>query len=160
MFIHIRSGDIFIDHFSKHYSQPPLCFYQKIINNYKFENIFILSNGQENPVLDSLLKIYPNIKFTKGSIESDVSKILYAYNLVMSESTFIYNLILFNKNLKKLFVYELLRHVNKTKSNLTIYKMYPSTKYVNVMKLKWKKTKEQLDLMINENCYNSNLISF
>lgn len=160
LFIHIRSGDIFINSFSKYYSQPPLCFYEKIINNNKFDNIYILSTGHENPVLDSLLKIYPYIKFIKGSIEADISKIIYAYNFVMSESTFIRNLIRFNNNLKKLFVYELLYHTNYNISNLTIYRMKPSLTYIKVMKLKWKISKEQLDLMINENCYNSSLTPF
>ena len=31
LYIHIRSGDIFKNYINKHYSQPPLCFYQKIL---------------------------------------------------------------------------------------------------------------------------------
>ena len=45
------------------YSQPPLCFYQKIINENKFDKIFILSNGHENPVIGRLLKLYPGIRY-------------------------------------------------------------------------------------------------
>ena len=50
--INIRSGDIFINIINKIYSQPPLCFYQKIINENNYSNIFIVSNGHENPVVD------------------------------------------------------------------------------------------------------------
>lgn len=160
LFIHIRSGDIFINHICKYYSQPPLCFYQKIINNYKYNNIFLLSNGHENPVINQLLKIYPNIKFIKGSIISDIAKIINAYNLVISYSSFIVNLILFNKNLKTLFVYEIYKYFNFKKSNLTMHIMKPSKKYVQIMKWKWKNTKEQLELMINENCSNNILYRF
>ena len=39
--------------------------------------------------------------------------------------------------------------------NYTIYKMNPSDKYKKIMERKWKKTKEQLELMINENCTKS-----
>ena len=160
LFIHIRSGDIFINSFNEHYSQPPLCFYKKIINNYKFGNIFILSNGHENPVVDSLLKIYPKIKFISGPIERDIARIINAYNLVLSQSTFIKNLILFNNNLKNLFFYELTSFINYIQKNITIYRMKPSLKYIHVMKFKWKGTKEQLDLMLNENCYNNHFEIF
>jgi hypothetical protein len=160
LFIHIRSGDIFINDFNKYYSQPPLCFYKKIINNFKFDNIYILSNGHENPVVDSLIKTYPKIKFINGPIEKDIAKIINAYNFVMSQSTFAKNLIIFNNNLKNLFVYELLSYTIYIKRNFTIFRMKPSIKYIQIMKLKWKRTKEQLNLMINENCYNSCLIPF
>ena len=160
LFIHIRSGDIFTNHISKYYSQPPLCFYQKILNNYRFNNIFLLSNGNENPVIDPLLKIYPNIKFIKGSIVTDIAKIIYAYNLVISYSSFIVNLIRFNQNLKIMFVYEISRYLNFRKSNLTTYIMKSSERYSQVMKLNWKNTKEQLELMVNENCSNSILYNF
>lgn len=160
LFIHIRSGDIFINTISKYYSQPPLCFYKKIVDNYRFSNIFILSNGYENPVINALLNKYPNIRFIKGSIETDISKIIYAYNFVMSYSSFAVNLIKFNKNLKKAFVYKLFNFLIPIKSNITLYIMEPSKKYVQIMKMKWKKTKEQLDLLINENCSHSDLKQF
>ena len=83
LYIHIRSGDIFLNAHHK-YSQPPLCFYQKIIDENKYENIYIISNGHENPVVDQLLKIYPNIKYMHGSIANDIKFIINAYNFVMS----------------------------------------------------------------------------
>ena len=69
LYIHIRNVDIFIKIINPNYSQPPLCFYQKIINENNFTNIFLLSNGHENPCVDTSLKLYPNIKFIHGSVE-------------------------------------------------------------------------------------------
>ena len=45
LYIHIRSGDIFhkSNNHNKFYSQPPLCFYEEIIHNFSFNNIFIMS---------------------------------------------------------------------------------------------------------------------
>ena len=83
LYINIRSGDIFLNAINPHYSQPPLCFYKKIILNNKFNKIFILSNGHENPVVDKLLKMYKTIKYIHGSIEFDISVIVNAYNFVM-----------------------------------------------------------------------------
>lgn len=154
LYINIRSGDIFLNKINHMYSQPPLCFYQKIINENNYRNIYLLSNGHENPVIDKLLILYHNIKYIHGSIEFDASVIINAYNFVMPISTFPETLINLNTNLKKLYIYDLLR-AYKQNYTYTIYKMSPSPKYSKLMERKWKKSKEQLDLMLSENCINS-----
>jgi len=154
--INIRSGDVFINIIHKGYGQPPLCFYQKIINDNKFKNIYLMSNGHENPTVNKLLKIYPDIKYIHGTIKEDASVIIYAYNLVMPISTFPKTLVRLNNNLRKMFVYSLVNFDFKDE-NFTIYRMEPSLNYLNKIQRKWENTKEQLDLMLNENCSNSNL---
>ena len=159
LYINIRSGDIFSTRINHMYSQPPLCFYQKIINENNYSDIYILSNGHENPIVDKLLEIYPKIKYIHGKIEYDISVIINAYNFVMPVSTFPETLINLNSNLKNLYIYDLLRS-SPQKVNYTIYKMIPSLKYSEIMEKKWKKSKEQLDLMMNENCINNTMEVF
>jgi len=165
LYINIRSGDIFRNSIVRLYSQPPLCFYKKIINENKYKNIFILANGHENPVVDELLKIYPNIKYMHGSIIEDITVIIHAYNFVMPISTFPMTLIWLNDYLKTLYIYDMMDfnyfetfHYNLQYVNYTIFKMIPSEKYSKIMDKKWNKTNEQLNLMLTENCYNSKLI--
>ena len=156
LYINIRSGDIFKNKINHMYSQPSLCFYQKIINENKFNKIFILSNGFENPVIGKLKKAYPKIKYLHGKVEYDISVIINAYNFAMPISTFPMTLILLNNNLKNLYIYELLKF-NTKNLNYTIHKMIPSNKYIRIMQRKWKKSKKQLRLMINENCIQSKM---
>lgn len=158
LYIHIRSGDIFINMINPNYSQPPLCFYQKIINENNFSNIFLLSNGTENPVINELLKLYPKIKFIKDSIINDITKIVNAYNLVLSRSTFISTLITLNTNVKKIYAYEICYNNFTTNNYTKIYKMKSSEAYKKLMKGRWKNTKEQLNLMLTENCTNTPFI--
>lgn len=157
LYIHIRSGDIFKNHDFIHplYSQPPLCFYLKIIKENTFQNIYMFSNGRENPVINELLKIYPNIKFINSTKEYAVSIIVNAYNLVMSISTFSMTLIRLNSNLKAIYIYEII-YYNLIDANYTIYGMKPSLRYYNEMKGKWKNTQKQRNLMLNEKCINDN----
>ena len=166
LYINIRSGDIFKNSIGKFYSQPPLCFYQKIIDENKYQNIYILANGHENPVVDELLKLYKNITYMHGSIVDDITVIIHAYNFVMPASTFPMTLIWLNDYLKNLYIYDMMDfdyfeafHYNLKYVNYTIFKMIPSEKYKQIMDKKWKNTKEQLNLMLTENCYNSKLIS-
>lgn len=72
----------------------------------------------------------------------------------MSVSTFAMTLIRLNTKLKNLYVYELLS-TNKINNNYTVHIMKPSNTYYRVMFKKWKKSKAQLRLMINENCLNN-----
>ena len=151
LYINIRSGDIFVNIINKYYAQPPLCFYQKIINENKYENIYIIANGHENPVVDELLKLYPKIKYLHGSIEYDISVVINAYNFVMPISTFSYTLIWLNNNLKNLYVFRE-NYFVPLHSNYTLYKMASSERYKKTMINKWNNTKEQLLLMLIENC--------
>ena len=156
LYINIRSGDIFVSVINPNYAQPPLCFYQKIINENNYNKTFIVSNGHENPVVDELLKLYPDIKYFHGKVEEDISLIVNAYNLVMPVSTFPMTLIWINNNLINLYVYEII-HYNLLNVNYTIHKMKPSFNYRKVMHKKWNNSKEQLDLMLNEKCIKNNI---
>lgn len=147
---------MFVNHFNMNYGQPPLCFYQKIINDNNFKNIYLTTNGHENPTVDKLLQLYPKLKFINGTLEDSISAIIYSYNLVMSISTFPFTLIRLNNNLRKIFVYSLYDY-NFKDENFTIYRMEASQNYLNNIQGKWNNTKEQRDLMINENCSNANL---
>ena len=164
LYINIRSGkDIFKNKgkVQGSYFQPPLCFYQTIISMFNFSNIYIISNGMENPVIDKLLKSYNNIKFFHGTVEEDTSIILSAKNLVLPCSSFSVELIKMSDNIKNLFEFNLIspydryywhfsdRHLKPLKFNRFI--MNPSKKYIKVMKI-WRQTKEQLSQMINEKC--------
>ena len=165
LYINIRSGDIFLDIKHGSYSQPPLCFYQKIIGENKFQNIYLISNGKENPLVDILLNYYPNIKYMHGTPIEDMSVLVNAYNLVLPISSFPYAGIRLNDNLKILFIYDIMveselvywyaKDYYFKNMKFTIYKMKPSSKYKKIMKGKWKKSQIQLDLMINEDCINS-----
>ena len=158
LYINIRSGDIFTIAINIHYSQPPLCFYQKILNENKFNNTFILSNGHENPIVDELLKLYSKIKYLHGSIEEDISVIINAFNFVMPSSTFPITLIYLNNNLKNLYIYEIIDYKLKNVKYI-IHKMLPSIRYIKIMKRKWRMSKKQLNLMMNEKCQNDSIIT-
>ena len=159
LYINIRSGDIFGKNIFKYYAQPPLCFYKKIINENNFSNIYLVSNGHENPVVDELFNLYPKIKYIHKSILGDISIIINAHNFVISKSTFAWTLIYLNNNLEKLYIYKFGKH-HPFQLNCIIYEMESSLNYKNRMQRKWYNVKEQLDLMISENCYETKLKPF
>ena len=56
-----------------------------------------------------------------------------------------------NDNLHNLYIYNIIDY-KITKTNLTKNVISQSSKYEKIMKGKWKNTKEQKDLMLNEDC--------
>ena len=161
LYINLRGGDIFSTVIVSHYSQPPLCFYEKIINKSKFSNIYIISNDRQNIVLDALINKYKNIIFRHDNYETDIALLAHAYNIVASVSSFFFASIKLNDNLKNLWEYDIYRllvkyywlhhHFYKFNIKYKIYTMKPSDIYLNQM-FRWRKTQSQLKLMIEEKC--------
>ena len=153
LYIHVRSGDIFQSFLHPRYGQPPLCFYEYIINNFQFRKIFIVSEDKSNPVINALLKKYINISYLNNSFVEDVSYIINAYNLVFSTSSFCLCLARLSKNIKKIFSYDLVRKEDKDLWLIDNNEQNEKFEVIN-MKVKdeykskifpWRKTKQQLE---------------
>ena len=170
LYIHVRGGDIFKCKRCKdiNYSQPPLCFYQKILNHFIFKNIYIISIDNLNPIIEPLIKEFPKIIHTHNSIQRDIVILSHAYNLVGSVSSFLTSSIIMNNNLRNYFEYDNYRltekylhlypQIYKYKIKYNVYKMN-SSKYYRSRMFPWKNTKFQKNLMLNEKCDDFNKIS-
>ena len=159
LYVYIRSGDIFIN-FYRDYIQPPLCFYRLLLSYFKFNQIYLIAENENNPVISQLLIQFPNIIFQKNSIKLDISYLINAYNIVGAYSTFLNYIIKYNDNLKSFWYFDfkfnnfyyyiffsfiLYHHVNQ-------YKMYESNYYKVMQKCSTIKCKK--DIMINYTCSN------
>ena len=166
--IHFRSSDIFQHKDDpKHapdYAQPPLCFYEKILNNYNFDKIYIISiDDIYNPVIKKLREKYKKLIYNQNKLEIDLSYIIRGYNIVGSISSFLIGSIKLNDNLKLLWEYDryplkIKRHHNhhllsNIKRKYTVFLMEPSEIYKTEMVV-WKNSDEQIQIMLNDDCPN------
>ena len=118
--IHIRSGDIFNTPdknvrkrlFSKrekpkpvqpNYAQPPLSYYVKIIESNQWNSIKLIAEDSKNPVIDKLLRGYPQISFEPQSLVDDLREILNCPNLVIGNGSFGVVLALLSNKLVNLY---------------------------------------------------------
>ena len=164
LYIHIRSGDIFENPPKSGYSQPPLCFYRKVIREFIFRKIYIISENENNPVINLLLKEFDYIIYNKNNKDLDISYLVHAYNIVASKSSFLTTLIKFNDNLKFLWEFDLyglrdrIFHMHHSffnfSFNYTIYKMDPSERYLKIM-FNWYNSLLQKRFMTKEKCKNT-----
>jgi hypothetical protein len=158
LYIHIR-----INKKNIHYAQPPLCFYETIINNFKFKNIYLIANIEKSPIVDKLISKYPNIIFQKNSIEVDISYLANAYNIVGSMSSFLEVCVRMNDNLKNFFEFDVFKQISKIlflhhdfyyyPRKYNIFQMKSSNDYRNKMFV-YKMTPEQDQYMIEEKCFD------
>ena len=162
LYIHIRGGDVFnTKNTPTIYSQPPLCFYDKIIANNKFKDIYIISMDNRNMIVNALLNKYKNIINNKNNILYDISLLTQAYNIVASVSSFVISSIKLNTNLKDFWEYDIMRlsqkilflhhHLFKFPIKYNIHTMKPSETYSTKM-FTWKRSSEQIKLMLEDNC--------
>lgn len=162
LYIHIRGGDVFnTKNTPSTYSQPPLCFYDKIIENNKFQDIYIISMDNSNVIVNALLNKYKNIIYNKNNILFDISLLIQAYNIVASVSSFVLSSIKLNKNLMDFWEYDIMRlsqkilflhhHLFKFPIKYNIHTMKPSDTYSTKM-FTWERSSEQIKLMLEDNC--------
>ena len=136
--IHIRSGDIFSSKPHPIYVPPPLSYYTKEIDKYKYEKIHIICEDTINPVVNELLNLYKNAVHEKNSLEKDIRIILGATNIIFSVGSFIPSLMLLSNNNKYLYG----KDCNSEELN----------EYYKIMK-PWKNTIEQRNYILTYN-YN------
>ena len=161
LYIHLRAADVFSAKPSDKYAQPPLCFYEKIIDNNKFKNIYIIASDRDNIILDALINKYKYIIFEQHDFQYDFALIVYAYNFAISVSSFSVSAIKFNDNLKHLWEYDIFRlsekffflhhHLYKFDIKYKIHTMKPSDIYAKKMFF-WERSESQLKLMLEDKC--------
>ena len=158
LYIYIRSGDIF-EYFHMCYFQPPLCFYQNILNNFTFNNIYIISEKRNNPVIDKLFIQFQKVSYKMNIMEYDIAYLINAYNLVGAYSTFLNYIAKYNDNLKFFWYFNFDTSVDyyiffgfDFYHNVTKYRMNESDYYILMRNCT--NLEEQKQLMINYKCPN------
>ena len=127
-----------------------------------FRNYYLIAENKNNPVVEKILEIKPNVIYNRNPLYIDIAYLTNAYNLVGGRiSTFLDAIIPLNNKLKNLWIFlletqnkSIKEKYNKFKNNKTnIYEMYASDKYTKNMK-HWLNLKLQRNLMIDEICIN------
>lgn len=102
LYIHLRSGDIFVHPHPK-YVQPPMSYYNRIIQNY--DNIVLISENRLNPCVQALLDKYTSkIVWRPQSMMADLRALASATHLVGSFSTFTLAAFILNTRIRNFYL--------------------------------------------------------
>ena len=112
--IHVRSGDIFGYEMAgkpawihQQYLQPPLEYYQMIIEKEAPKKIIIVSTPDfGNPVIAEIQKMHENVELITGTLQNDVSVLVSAKKLVTGFGSFAIMCALMSEKLEVLYKQE------------------------------------------------------
>ena len=107
--IHLRSGDVFRDRPHPGYGQPPLAFYQRVIDSEDWQQVEIVSEDDSNPCHGPILDYLSGRgipSHTSGASLSEATRsISQARNLVVSRGTFAPAVLFLSDARKRVFVF-------------------------------------------------------
>lgn len=149
--IHIRSGDIFTVDINPFYVTPPLSFYTDILDKTNYKNIYLVAEDTINPCVNELIKRYPNIIYTKNTLDSDIKLILRAQNIIWSFGTFATMLLCLTDYTKT--VYTMSHNFNEAGrhmiSDLKVnFHIVDSSEYMSKMGFQWRNSDYQKQIML------------
>lgn len=108
--IHIRGGDVFQNRRPAGYGQPPLGFYEAILDRKTWSHVTIIREDELNPVLEPLVKacLKRSIPVTEQSqtLKEDLEFLLSASSIVAGRGTFIPAVVGLSKRIKEVFYCE------------------------------------------------------
>lgn len=151
--IHIRSGDIFRQNPHPGYAQPPLGFYKAVIRDEKPQNVLLIVEDFQNPVVSKLVQHLHeqgvNTDVRGSNLNQTVFEILKARVVVFGTGTFVPQLCSLSNRIEKIYTLEgfssslsgWLREVEKHTYACTAEE---------ISKLKpWARSEQQMNLMTN-----------
>ena len=160
LYIYIRTGDVF-ENKGNSYSPSPYCFYQKILKQFSFKKIYLISMDDKSPVIKRLLTEYPQIIHQIHSVDYDFSTIMNSHNLVNCYSSFAQTGIFFNDVIDNLWEFDFYKmgdrvhhfhhDFDKLNHEFNIYMMKPSENYTDIM-FYWRNEDYQRQVLFEENC--------
>ena len=94
----------------------------------------MISEDTKNPVVKTLLKLYPNSSYKKQSLEKDIEWIIGASHIIVTTGSFVPSLLVMNPYVKKIH----------TSCPISLTNYYKQNK-------PWKNTTEQRNLILTYN---------
>lgn len=153
--IHLRGGDVFGDRKPASYGQPPLAFYDLILNREKWSAVTVVHQDLKNPVLDSLLQSCKarkmHVTTHSGAAKDDIKVLLTAKTLVAGRGTFMPAVVGLSRVVSRVFFFEDKFSVHPTVTDLDVIRVRDAegTYVREVLSNNWQNSAHQRNLMLS-----------
>lgn len=160
--IHLRSGDVFRSTNSAppNYGQPPLAFYQKVLQSRRWEKTWVVFENGLNPVIPALVSwlAQQNINFEISSSDwrTDISLCMQAKHLAGGHGTFLDPVLWGSPHIAAFYTFENARVSSDLRPTIALNNYADlSGHYKDAVLRRWQNTPLQRNLMVQ---YPSDLI--
>jgi hypothetical protein len=158
--IHIRGDDVFNTLPPKAFAQPPLAFYQMVLDDYAWKEVTVVSGDLLNPVIEPLFAELDSRgvahRFQSGSLEEDMAHLSGAHTVVAGRGTFVPAITGLSPNTAKVYCFED-DHLFRTDIDLRIVIDNKGDYVESTYRNNWRNTPSQRELMLK---YESENLTF
>ena len=153
--IHLRGGDVFGPRKPQGYGQPPLAFYELVLNSSTWTSVTIVHQAQENPVLAGLQRLCKDLEITivtqSGTLIDDLGVLMQAETLVAGRGTFVPAVANLSPNCKRVIYFEDKCNMSPQRSGLELTRVIDlEGKYKEaVLSNNWENSIDQRELMLS-----------
>ena len=153
--IHLRGGDVYggTRHLLNH-GQPPLSYYEVVLDHQSWTDVLIVHQGTEMPVLEPLLTACDKrglpVKTQSRSLMDDLSALLRATTIVAGRGSFVPQIVGLSRCVKTVYTFESGFGLSVPKSGHTTYRVHDAVGEFSerILKNNWKNTRSQRKLMV------------
>ena len=152
--IHLRSGDVFGSRDATGYGQPPLAFYQLVLDSDSWEGVTLVYQDTSNPVVIELKNYCESLGMTvelqSGMIHDDLRVLLSARTLVAGRGTFIPGVAGLSSECERIFYFEDKCNLVPRRSGIELIRVSDKngTYRETILSNNWHNTPEQRELML------------
>ena len=152
--IHLRGGDVFGPRKPASYGQPPLAFYEQILDHESWSAVTVVHQDSNNPVLKPLLESCTTRKIPvttqSGNVVDDIAVLLGASTLVAGRGTFMPAVVGLSRSVKRVFYFHDKFSIHPPVSGVEIVRIIDAegTYVRDVLSNNWENSEYQRDLML------------
>ena len=153
--IHLRGGDVFGTREAKNYGQPPLSFYQKVLEHCRARHVHIVYQDELNPVLTRLISLCEekSIGYTtqSGSLTEDIETLMGAQTLAVGRGTFLPAVVGLSDHIKRVYYFEDKFTLQPPRNGFEVFRVFDSHGEYrrSVLSGNWENRPEQRALMLS-----------
>ena len=153
--IHLRGGDVFGTREAKNYGQPPLSFYQKVLEHCRARHVHIVYQDELNPVLAGLISLCEekSIEYTtqSASLTEDIETLMGAQTLVAGRGTFLPAVVGLSPLIKRVYYFEDKFILQPPRRGFEVFRVFDShgDYRKDVLSGNWENRPEQRALMLS-----------
>jgi len=152
--IHIRGGDVFGNRDVRSYGQPPLAYYERVVDHHGPDHVHIVYQDEANPVVRALVALCEarDLPHTlqSGELKEDIQTLMGAHTLVAGRGTFIPAVVGLSPQIKKVYFFEDKFTLQPPRGGFEVVRVYDAVGDYrrSVLEGNWENTPEQRSLMV------------
>ena len=129
--IHLRGGDVFGTRDVKNYGQPPLSYYEKVLDHCQATRVHVVYQDILNPVLDGLIRLCKELSLhcttQSGSLTDDIGTLMGARTLVAGRGTFLPAIVGLSPHVKRVYFFEDKFSLQPPRNGFEIFRVFDGT---------------------------------